>query len=135
MLLALRRGVRFRAAAFFAALAMASFVVPPIAVAFAPPEAAAHCLAHAEHGLGHDRAGATRSGAFHDVDHQSPSHEKGDHKSTCCGMFCSTALAPDAGLAIRPVWRDTAVSFIGVLDFYGRAPEQPDRPPISRLSS
>lgn len=134
MLLALTRGVRFRAAAFLAAVALVSFVAPALAVAFASPEAASGCLTHGDHAFGHADASVVDVGSSHDMNHQSPSHEKGDHKSACCGIFCSTALAPDSGTLVRLNWHDSTVSLAALPDFQGLTPEQPDRPPISRLS-
>ena len=128
MLLLLRRGTCFRVTAFAAALAVASLVAPHLALAFASPEAAAHCLVHAE--LGHDEAGD----GGHDIDHHGTMHDKSDHKSTCCGMFCSTALASEAGAVTGLIWHDSIASPAAAPDFRSRSPEQPDRPPISRLS-
>jgi hypothetical protein len=56
-----------------------------------------------------------------------------DHKSTCCGLFCVTALAPSVHV-FEPVWSGSAVSSALETSFQGRIPDRLDRPPISLLS-
>ncbi len=131
MMLALTRGIRFRLAAFLAALAAACFALPPLAVAFVSPDEAVHCLVHAGHGQ--DETSVAQSNASHHADQERHAHGKADHKSTCCSAFFSVALSPDAG-ALTFVPRDPAVVLTATPDFQGRIPEQPDRPPISRLA-
>jgi hypothetical protein len=48
-------------------------------------------------------------------------------------MFNVTALAPDSTPAILRQWTDPAVSMFNEANFHSLAPEQPNRPPISRL--
>jgi hypothetical protein len=131
MMLALTRGARFRVAAFLAALAVACFALPPLTIAFASPDEAAHCLVHADHGQ--DKTGVTQANASRHADQERHAHGKADHKSACCSAFFSVALSPDAG-ALTFVPRDPAVALAATPDFQGRIPEQPDRPPISHLS-
>jgi hypothetical protein len=132
MLNRLTKGVAARIGALLAALALAGFVAPPIAVAFVPTPAAIHCLAatdHKAHSGAQDRV--SHSG---DVDHGKRSGDSPSHRTTCCGMFNVTALAPDSAPAILRQWTDPAVSMFIEADFHTLAPEQPNRPPISRLS-
>ena len=133
MLAALTRGTLFKVAIWVAALAVFSFVAPPIAVAFSPSKTAAYCLTHVDHAFvhEHDQTDAVQPGVGHHDDHAKHSH--GDHKSTCCGLFCVTALAPSV-YVFEPAWSGSAVSSALETSFQGRMPDRLDRPPISLLS-
>lgn len=132
MLIALTRGVFFRLAIWLAGVAAFALVSPPIAIAFASADKAAHCLTNVDHEAGDDQ-GATPSGHSHDADQAGHSSKQADHKSTCCGIFCVTAIAPNTQLAILSVWSGVPVNSSPRPAFYGQFPQQPDRPPISRL--
>jgi hypothetical protein len=129
MLTRLTKGVAARIGAFLAAFALASFVAPPIAVAFVPNPTAAHCLVHPDDEADYNAPG----GVSHrgDADHDRHSGNGPDHKSICCGMFGVTALVPDSTIEMIPYWTDPFSMFIEA-NFHALAPEQPDRPPISR---
>jgi len=133
MLRRLHKGIAARIGTVLAALAVTSFVAPPIAVAFAPTPAAIHCLTHIKHEAGHDHAGSVQSGHTHDRDHADKPDKQADHKTICCGMFSITALAPDAGPAPLTYWRNRAVLTFVAPVIHPRAPDQPIRPPITRL--
>ena len=132
MLRWLTRGFAARMGAFLAALALAAFVAPPVAVAFAPTPAAIYCLTHVDHEAD-DNYGTVPAGVSHSVHHVKHSGDKPAHKSNCCGMFSVSALAPEAAPAILRPWSDSAVSMFVEPDFQTRVPELPVRPPISRL--
>ena len=129
MLTRFTKGVAARIGAFLAAFALASFVAPPIAVAFVPNPTAVHCLVHADDQTDYSAPG----GVAHrgDADHDRHSGNGPDHKSICCGMFGVTALVPDSTMEMIPYWTDPFSMFIEA-NFHALAPEQPDRPPISR---
>jgi hypothetical protein len=127
MLTALTQGFRFRLAIFFAAVAALCFVAPPAVLASGHGEHTIDCLAHADM-INHGMSGASRL-AHHD-DHSLPSaaHQPG---SGCCGLFCMSALPADVDQSLQtPV-----VGHLHALAVephpLSRAPEQPDRPPIS----
>jgi hypothetical protein len=135
MLAALRRGVRFRIAIAMAALAVFAFVAPPIAVAFGPTPGTIYCLTHYDQGMGHshhDHAVADHRAG--DLDQTKSSHEEGEHKSHCCGLFCVTALTPEVRGMPAPLLLQPERSSVVAFGFRGRTPEQPFRPPIPRLS-
>jgi hypothetical protein len=134
MLNRLTKGVVARIGAFLAALALAGFVAPPIAVAFVPTPAAIHCLAETDHKADSHSAAQDRISHSRDVDHGKHSGDSPSHRTTCCGMFNVTVLAPDSAAAILRQWTDPAVSMFIEANFHTLAPEQPNRPPISRLS-
>ena len=129
MLTRLTKGVAARIGAFLAVLALASFVAPPIAVAFAPTQTAVHCLVHTNDQADYSATG----GVSHrgDAGHDRHSGNGPDHKSICCVMFRVTALAPDSTMSTMPYWTYPFSMSIEA-DFHGLAPQQPNRPPISR---
>jgi hypothetical protein len=121
-------------AIWLAGVAAFALVAPPVAIAFAPADKAVHCLTHANHEASDDHAAAP-SGHSHDAGHVGLADmpKQADHKSSCCGIFCVTAITPDTGPAISPLWSGVPVNFSSRPVFYGLFPQQPDRPPISRL--
>ena len=134
MLTALTTGVRLRVATLVAALAIFSFVAPPMALAFAPSKTAVHCLSRTDHEFApHGQAEALQPGSIHDhEDHAEHSH--GDRKSACCCLFSVTALVPDSGDLSEPeLSRSAAFSAIEA-SFHGFTPDRLNRPPISLLS-
>ena len=102
MLTRFTKEVAARIGAFLAAFALASFVAPPIAVAFVPNPSAVHCLVHADDQTDYSAPG----GVSHrgDADHDRHSGNGPDHKSICCGMFSVTALVPDSTMGMIPYW-------------------------------
>lgn|SRR5581483_11075652 len=135
MLAGFRRGNRFRIAIAMATLAVFAFVAPPAAVAFAPTPGTTYCLTHSDHGMGlahHDQSiadhhsGASVNSKF--------SHEEGDRKYNCCGLFCVVALAPEIRGMPAPLLIQLEQSSVTVPGFHSRMPEPHFRPPISRLS-
>jgi hypothetical protein len=130
MLTALTHGIRFRLAIVLTAFAALCFVAPPAVLAFGHGEHAIECLAHADmvnHGM--RQAG----GIAHHGDHSLPSgaHQPG---SGCCGLFCMSALPADSGEAVEIVGAPLALFPASQTPLFTRAPEQPDRPPISLLA-
>jgi hypothetical protein len=135
MLSRLAKGVAARIGAFLAVFALAAFIAPPIAVALVPTPTAVRCLVQTDSKADHDHSAAPAGVSYNsNVDHGKHSGDRPDHKSTCCGMFSVTALAPDSYSVVLRYWTGPAVSVFIEANFRGLAPEQPNRPPISRLS-
>lgn len=134
MLRSLRKGTAAWVGTFVAVLAVASFAGPLIAVAFAPTPEAIHCLTQIAPApqADHDHAGAVQGGHSHDEDHGNKT-TKPDHETTCCGMFNVVALAATSGLAPLSFWRDQDSPTSVEPGFYPHSPEQPTRPPNTRL--
>jgi hypothetical protein len=135
MLTAFRRGVRFRIAIAMAAFAVLALVAPPIAVAFVPTPGTVYCLTHDDQGMGlahNDHAVVHHHSG--ELDHTKYSHEEGEHKYHCCGLFCVTALIPEVrGVPAPPLMRPERSSVFD-LGINSRVPEPHFRPPIPRLS-
>ena len=125
MLTALTSGLRFRIAITLAAFAALCFVAPPAVLAFGHGSNTANCLAHADQ-VDHGRPAARYTA--HHGGHSSPAR---DHQMTCCGLFCLSALATDAGGAYDPVPVYSAPFPAREARLFSRVPERPDRPPIS----
>ena len=121
-------------ATLIAALAIFSFVVPPMALAFAPSEIAVHCLSRTDHELApHGQAGANQPGSAHGhEDHAKHSH--GGHKSACCCLFSVTALVPDSGYLSEPMSLASPEFSALEASFHRLMRNRLDRPPISLLS-
>ena len=136
MLAALRRGVRFRIAFAMATFAVFALVAPPMAVAFAPAERAAHCLTHNDHAIGDERVDHAADHEHHpgDLDQAKHSHQGDKPPSQCCGLFCVTAIAPEIRQLANPPLEGSQLSSLVVRSFHRRLPELPFRPPISLLS-
>jgi hypothetical protein len=126
MLTALTTGLRFRFAITLAAFAALCFVAPPAVLAFGHGSNTVTCLAHADQ-VGHGRIAAGDKAARHG-DHSSPA---GDHKMTCCGLFCLSALPADIGETIAPAAIYSAPFPAREVFLFSRVAERPDRPPIS----
>jgi hypothetical protein len=126
MLTALTTGLRFRVAMAFAAFAALCFVAPPAVLAFGHGANTVHCLAHADQ-VDHGRTAA--GDTAHHGGHSAPA---GDHQMTCCGLFCSSALAADSGEAVAPAAVYSAPFPAREAHLFSRVPERPDRPPISQ---
>jgi hypothetical protein len=127
MLTALTQGFRFRFAVAFAAFAALCFVVPPAVLANGHGAHAIDCLAHADminHGM------SKAAGVAHHGDHSTPSstHQPG---SGCCGLFCMSALPAELDQGLQNVTAGQALALPAPPIPLSRAPEQPDRPPIS----
>lgn len=127
MLTALTRGFRFKLAIALAAFAALCFVLPPAVLAFGHGEHAMQCLAHADmidHGL------SNAAGHVHDGDYSLPpsSHQPG---SGCCGLFCMSAIPADLDQTLQGITTGPALALPASPHALSRAPEQPDRPPIS----
>ena len=133
MLEILTKGAFFRLALWIAGLAAFALVAPPVALAFAPAERAAHCLTHVGHEPSEDE-GTVDAGHSHGQDHTSHLPKQTEHKSSCCGIFCVIGIAPDIGAALQPHWAGVPITLSFRPPLHGQPPEQPDRPPISRLS-
>jgi hypothetical protein len=136
MLVTLRKGVRFRIAFAMATFAVFALVAPPMAVAFAPAERAAHCLTHNDAAIGDERVDHAADHEHHpgDLDQAKHSHQGDKHPSQCCGLFCVTALAPEIRQLANPRLEGSQLSSLVVPSFHRRLPELPFRPPISLLS-
>lgn len=133
MLRSLRQGIVAWIGTFLAALAVASFAAPTIAVAFAPTPEAIHCLAQPMHEDGPLHSHSAQSGHEHDGDHGRKGTKSG-HETTCCGMFNMTALAAaDLAPLVLSYWGEPDISTLVEPGFYPHAPEQPTRPPNTRL--
>lgn len=126
MLTALTTGLRFRLAILFAVFAALCFVAPPAVLAFGHGKNTVDCLARADmvdHGNSHAH------GTKPHGDHSSPA---GSHQSSCCGLFCLSALLTDGGV-IEPVATDSTLFPARAASLFSRVPERLDRPPISLL--
>lgn len=127
MLTALSTGLRFRVAITVAAFAALCFVAPPAVLAFGHGSNTVQCLSHADavdHGMNEAHGGQ------HHGDRSAPA---GDHKMTCCGLFCLSAIEADSGNVIDHADAGSAPfpAFEPIL--FGRVTERLDRPPISLL--
>lgn len=111
-------------AAALAAFAALCFVLPPAVLAFGHGEHTGQCLAHA------DMVDHGTSNAAHHGDHSLPSdnHQPG---SGCCGLFCMSALPADLNQTLAGLAAGRALPLPAPPHPLSRAPEQPDRPPIS----
>jgi hypothetical protein len=126
MLRRLRSGTFNRLAAIFALLAAFCFAMPPAAVAFGHGASTAHCLSHADE-VNH---GMTAVADMHqDHKHQTP---VSGHKSTCCGVFCLSALATSEQ-TLDPIFATSTPYPTRDINSTAGLPEQLDRPPIPSL--
>ena len=135
MLRLLARGQFSHIGALLAAMAIGSFVAPPMAIALAPTPAAVHCVTHVNH---HDSHADTSSAAAHSHDKASkgndanPEQQSGGHPDqdpTCCEMFNVTGLNPSLAPGILTIWHQSDVSVIVHANFQSLTPDQPSRPP------
>jgi hypothetical protein len=129
VLSALTQGLRFRLAIALTAFAALCFALPPAVLAFGHGEHSIDCLAHADavdHGMS-----KTASMAHHG-DHSLPAgaHQPG---SGCCGLFCMSALPAEFGQSLQQAVAGSRLALPAEPHPLSRAPEQPDRPPISLL--
>jgi hypothetical protein len=127
MLRALRSGIFYRLAAVFAVLAAFCFALPPAVLAFGHGSSTAHCLSQADsvnHGM------MRVADKQKDHKHQAPASE---HKSTCCGLFCLSALTTSEQ-SLDPIFVDSAPYPTCEINSAASLPERLDRPPISSLS-
>jgi hypothetical protein len=125
MLTALTTGLRFRLAIMLAAFAALCFVAPPAVLAMGHGANTVECLAHADK-VDHGRI--AQGDTTHQSDHSTPA---GDHKMTCCGLFCLSALAANDGAPIAPPAAYAAPFPARDASLISRVPERLDRPPIS----
>ena len=130
-----KRGTFFKIATAMAFLAVFAFVVPPVALAFAPAKEAFHCLVQDDHGIGrqhHDQPSDHHSSE--DAEHAKHSHGDAEHDPGCCGIFCVAALAPETRhLVLPPLMASDARPIIDP-GIHSQTPELPFRPPISHPS-
>jgi hypothetical protein len=127
MLRRLRSGIFNRLAAVFALLAAFCFAMPPAVVAFGHGSSTAHCLSQADEG----NHGMTAVADMHqDHKHQTPGN---GHKSTCCGVFCLSALMTSEQ-AVDPIFAGSTPYPTREINSTAGLPEQLDRPPIPSLS-
>jgi hypothetical protein len=124
MLTALTTGLRFRLAFLLAAFAALCFVAPPAVLAFGHGSATADFMAHADM-VGHGKM-ATSQHSQHHGDHSTPS---GKHQPSCCGLFCMSALAADAGVVEPKPTPSTSYPRREPI-LFSRVAERIDRPPI-----
>ena len=126
VLISLTTGLRFKFATILAALAMLCFVMPPAAVAFGHGDKTVHCLAHADmvdHGV------AKGPAVDNHADHSGPA----THPTTCCGLFCLSALPAEIGEVITGNITGSTLLPTGEAHLLSQSPERPDRPPIFPL--
>ena len=126
MLTVLSTGLRFRLALMLAAFAALCFLAPPAVLASGHGENAVHCLAHAD---AVDHGTTIAHGIKHHGDHSSPA----GHQSSCCGLFCMSALAPEPGQTVDRIDVSPVLSPAIEARLFSRVPETPDRPPIPVL--
>lgn len=140
MLTALSTGRRFRLAIAFALFAALSFVAPPAVLAFGHGENTAHCLSMASaatHGMAKQADAAHHGSAHHDDAHHghhgAPDEDRSaptaDQSMTCCGLFCLSAVACDAGAAISGATHELHLP-AREPHRLARDPGRIDRPPI-----
>ena len=123
MLTALTSGFRFRLAVALAAFAAFCFAAPPAVLTFGHGQHTVECLAHADtvnHGM------SKANGSDHSL--APGAHQPG---SGCCGLFCMSALAADSGEIVETIGALPVLFPVNRAPLSTRAPEQPDRPPIS----
>ena len=121
------RGAGFRLALILAGIATLCFILPPAVLAFGHGEHTVECLAHADmvnHGM--SKAGTLTHHGDHSI--PSSSHQPG---SGCCGLFCMSALPAEFDQALPKITAGRALALPADPHPLSRAPEQPDRPPIS----
>jgi hypothetical protein len=127
MLIRFNDGVRFRLALTLVMVAMLCFVAPPGFIAFGHGEHTIECLAHVDtinHGMND----------ANEMDHQgghslpSGAHHPG---SGCCGLFCMSALPAELDQNLQTAMAGPVRALPAERHLLSRAPEQPDRPPIS----
>ena len=127
MLVSLTIGLRFRLAVILAALAALCFVMPPAAVAFGHGEHTAHCLSHADIV---DHGAIKGAGADPHANHSAPANS---HQTSCCGLFCLSALPAEAGEIVEGIAISSALSPAPESHLVSQSPKRPDKPPISSL--
>lgn len=136
MIATLRTGFGFRIAFAMAAFAAFALIAPPMAVAFAPAERAAHCLTHTSHPVASEHAAPASAAAKHEHGPAKAKHsqENDEHPSKCCGLFCVTAIAPAIDQLPNRQLEGAPLAFPVADDLYRRLAELHFRPPISPLS-
>ena len=127
MLRALRTGIFNRLAAGFAVVAAFCFALPPAVMAFGHGSSTAHCLSQADT-VNHGMTGV--ADMHKDQKHQAPGTE---HKSTCCGLFCLSALTTSEQ-ALDPILISLAPYPTREINSAAGQFERLDRPPIPSLS-
>jgi hypothetical protein len=127
MLTALTEGFRFRLAILLAVLAAFCFVAPPAVLASGHGTHGIDCLAHADMV---DHGASKAGGMAHHGDNSLPggTHHPG---SGCCGLFCMSALPADMDQSLQTPVVGPMHALPAEPQPLSRAPEQPDRPPIS----
>ena len=126
MLIPLTTGLRFRLAIILAAVASLCFVAPQAVLAFGHGEAMIDCLTHADMA---DHAGINVHEMKPHGDHSCPS----GHQPGCCGLFCMSAIANEGVQIATPVVTGDLHCLAIETILFRRAPNRPDRPPISFL--
>jgi hypothetical protein len=125
MLTALRTGSCFRVAITLAAFASLCLLTSPAVLAFGHGDHTVECLAQAD---AVDHGTIMAHGMKHHGDHSSPGHQP-----SCCGLFCMSAIAADAGQTVGRIEAGTVLSPAIEARSFSRVPERPDRPPIPLL--
>lgn len=129
MLRCFRNGLGLRIAMTLAVLAALCLVAPPAVMAFGHGEQTAHCLSHGDQ---MDHGGYMASGG---MDHSQHGNAPVKHESGCCGLFCVSAIAPQAQAIVVLSFAPVSHLIGATAAFNGRIPDQPNRPPISPLSA
>ncbi len=108
-------------------LAAFCFAMPPAALAFGHGSSTAHCLSQAD----------TVNHGMTDVADQHQGHKQqtpgNGHKSTCCGVFCLSALTAGEQ-ALDPIFVGSTPYPTREINSAVGLPERLDRPPIPSLS-
>lgn len=126
-----KRGAFFQIAIAMAFLAVFAFVVPPVALAFAPAKEAFHCLVQDDHGIGrqhHDQPSDHHSSGNAEHKH---SHGDAEDNPGCCGIFCVAALAPETRQLVLPILAASDPRPVIDPGIHSPTPDLPFRPPIS----
>ena len=141
MLLVLKKGSRIKAAIAATLLYAVCVLAPSAALAFADPGATAHCLSDSQ-GAAHvhrDTAQAAPHVHADNTEHahadtlgaQNSSHTDGKARnSTCCGLFCISALASEAAAALLAAPASALHGPALTFHIDGREPGRIHRPPI-----
>jgi hypothetical protein len=68
-------------------------------------------------------------------EHATPDHPApvDSHQTTCCGLFCLSALPAEIGVVIAGIALGPALSPTPAPHIPSQSPERPHRPPISPL--
>jgi hypothetical protein len=141
MLARLTKAARRKAAGLLVLLYAGCVIMPAAAFAFDGGTRAAHCLTDAGpahvHQHEHSKPHVHDDGTTHHHDgaaaHQQNTSDGDEGTATCCGLFCVTAMAANAGAALGIPTHHSSVFAVSFEELAGRGPDRINKPPISLL--